>query len=244
MNDLLLLPIGVVVGIINAVAGGGSLLSFPAFLALGYPPLIANVTNAVGVFASNLGAVFGYRSELWKLRKEVLLLCLAAIAGSTVGALLLLRAGEDTFEAIVPWLIVAGSMLMLFQPMIVKRVAAYVGPQHFVLGVIGCGVVAVYGGYFGAAMGIMFMAVFGVLVHQPLQQLNALKNAVGTCVNGTCVVIFGLFSDVVWSAAALLSVGTLIGGVIGSRIAKRLPDRVFRLVVVAVGLVAAVLVSV
>ena len=245
MRDLWLLPAGFIAGICNAIAGGGSLLTFPVFLALGYPPYIANVTNAVGIFTSNIGAVWGYRTQLRTEPRLVAVLGAAGVLGAVVGSVLLLQTGETAFEALVPFLVAAGALLVLVQPRLVAVVqrSATTAGAHARIAVVVTSVVCIYGGYFGAAMGVMLLGVFGALLHRPLQQLNAYKNAVALCVNATCLVLFALFAPVAWAAAGWMSIGTVLGGLVGARVAKRLSDRYLRLCIVALGLGAAVMVA-
>lgn len=239
MQDLLLAPAGVVVGIINAVAGGGSLVSFPLFLLLGYSPFVANVSNSVGVFPSNFGGLYGYRDELKADRKTAWSLVTAVTLGTAGGAAILLLTGEAVFVAVVPWIIVAGSLMMAAQPWLVKHIKSAHAHRHARLAFVVAFIVGIYGGYFGPGIGVMLMAVFGTFVSERLQKVNALKNAAAFCNNLLCVIVFAIFADIAWTAALAMAAGTLVGGFAGTHVAKKLPDKVFRAIVVAIGLAAA-----
>jgi uncharacterized membrane protein YfcA len=258
---LLLGGVGLVTGAINTVAGGGSLLSFPALLALGYPPLVANVTNTIGVFPSSAGGSLGYRRELAGQARNWVLLAAICTVGSLLGAWLLLVLPASTFEAAVPVLIAAAALLTLAQPWLARRTR---GPNHrrpaaeAVATVPAAGaaeatplvrrwgllvavlLISVYGGYFGAAMGVLLIAVLGLFLRQTLQRVNALKTSLTAVVNGVAAVAFAFLGPVVWSAALVLAGTTMVGGMLGAVIARRLSDRALRLVVVVIGLAAAV----
>jgi uncharacterized membrane protein YfcA len=259
---LLLSGIGLTTGVLNTVAGGGSLLSFPALLALGYPPLIANVTNTVGVFPSSVGGAVGYRRELEGQARRWLLLAAVCTAGSLLGAWLLLVLPESTFEAAVPVLIGVASLLVLVQPWLarslprLRRARARTGSapgaqatpgaapptplwRHWPL-LLTVLAISVYGGYFGAAMGVLLIGVLGLFLGGSLQRTNALKNSLTATVNGVAAVAFLFLGPVVWSVALVLGVSTVLGGMAGALIARRLSDRALRLAVVLIGLGAAV----
>jgi uncharacterized membrane protein YfcA len=261
---LLLGAIGLVTGVINTVAGGGSLLSFPALLALGYSPLVANVTNTFGVFPSSAGGALGYRRELAGQRRTWLLLAAVCTAGSLIGAWLLLVLPASSFEAAVPVLIGTAALLTLAQPWLARRMRARSqrpaavpagagtaataeaaepppAPVHrrwaLLLAVL---LISVYGGYFGAAIGVLLIAVLGLFLHDSLQRNNALKTSLTVVVNGVAAATFSFLGPVVWSAALTLAVATGLGGMLGAVIARRLSDRALRWAVVAIGLAAAV----
>jgi uncharacterized membrane protein YfcA len=266
---LLLGAIGLVTGVVNTVAGGGSLLSFPALLALGYSPLVANVTNTFGVFPSSAGGALGYRRELAGQRRTWMLLAAVCVAGSLIGAWLLLVLPASSFEAAVPVLIASAALLTLAQPWLARRMRARSprpavvpaggapagtaeagtagaeepppAPVHrrwaLLLAVL---LISVYGGYFGAAIGVLLIAVLGVFLHDSLQRNNALKTSLTVVVNGVAAAAFSFLGPVVWSAALTLAAGTGLGGTLGAVIARRLSDRALRWAVVAIGLAAAV----
>jgi uncharacterized membrane protein YfcA len=248
LGALLLGGVGLVTGVINTVAGGGSLLSFPALLALGYPPLVANVTNTAGVFPSSAGGALGYRRELAGQARTWLLLATVCTAGSLLGGWMLLALPASSFEAAVPALIASAALLTLVQPWLGKRIRGRSQARRLVqvplhkrwpllLGVL---LISVYGGYFGAAIGVLLIAVLGLFLPDTLQRNNALKTALTMVVNLVAAVLFAFAGPVVWSAAAVLAVTTVVGGMLGALIARRLSDRALRLAVVVIGLGAAV----
>lgn len=262
MQDLVLLPVGVIVGITNALAGGGSLLSFPVFLALGYSPFSANVTNSVGVLASNIGAMWGYHAYLRSNVGTATKFALVGAAGSVVGAELLLSGGEKSFGRIVPWLIGAGTVLVLVQPLVARAVANHLRttnliadsisesesrtPAHAnknvsVFALVCAGALAIYCGYFGVAMGVMFLGVIGLATTMSLQAINAHKIAFTASANLVCAVLFLAFANVAIAAALYMGAGCLVGGVVGSRIASRMSDKFLRPVIAMIGLVAVVM---
>lgn len=241
VESLLILFVGFVAGNVNTVVGSGTLLTFPTLLALGYPPLIANVTNTIGLAPGSLSGAVGYRRELVGQRDRLARLGVIAAFGGVLGAALLLWLPDDAFERIVPVLILVACGLVIVQP----RLAGFVrgratgaharrGESKLVpLAVTGT---SVYGGYFGAAQGVILMALLGVLVDDELQRLNALKNALTTVVNGTSAVVFALTTAVAWDAALLLAIGSIIGGQSGARVGRRMNPTLLRIAIVTIGL--------
>lgn len=237
---------GVAAGTINAVVGSGTLITFPVLLALGVSPVTANVSNSVGLVPGSLSAIIGYRAELAGQRSRILRLGLASLLGGTAGALLLLVLPGSAFDAIVPVLIGLGVLLVILGPALQRRVAGRADdrgglPEHGVWwvwpSVLGAGV---YGGYFGAAQGVLLLAVLGIGVDDTMQRHNALKNALAFVVNGVAAVVFIFAAHVDWRVAALIAGGSVVGGQIGVTIGKRLPPVAFRAVIVVVGVVAIV----
>jgi uncharacterized membrane protein YfcA len=235
---------GVVTGAVNAIAGGGSLLTFPVLLAAGLSPVSANVTNTVGVVPGTLGGSLGYRRELVGQRPRAIALGVPAGLGAIAGGLILLVAPAGVFKAIVPVLIAGACVLLLLQPRLAAAMAhrrtAHAGRSVQ----IGAFFVGVYGGYFGAAIGVMLLGLLGLLVEDTLQRLNALKNVLGGVINGTAAVLFCFIAPVSWPAALALAIGTTIGGRSGATLARKIPDRPLRLGIVAVGLTVAVILAV
>lgn len=235
---------GVAAGTINTVVGSGTLITFPTLLAFGVPPVTANVSNTVGLVPGSISGAIGYRRELVGQRSRVLRLCVASLIGGTAGAVLLLVLPEDAFAAIVPALIVLGLVLVVLQP----RISAWVSRRHDATGGMpyhgtwwvwpGVALTGVYGGYFGAAQGVLLMAVLGTGVDEDLQRLNAVKNVLATVVNAVAGLIFIVVADVDWWVALLIGVGSVIGGQIGATVGRRLPSAVLRVVIVLVGLAA------
>jgi uncharacterized protein len=231
---------GFAAGTMNAVVGAGSLVSFPALLAAGVPPLTANVTNTVGLLPGALSAVHGYRAELTGRRATLVPLCVAGGIGGLVGGLLLLAFPSSTFEAVVPFLLVLAGLLTAVQPQVSRWVAGRrsVSPHGgpFLLGAVG--LTAVYGGYFGAAQGIMLLAILGAALAQDLQRTNGLKNVLAGLVNGVAGLIFIFAAHVAWAPAAIIAAGSIAGAQLGARYGRRLPAGALRALIVAVGLAA------
>jgi uncharacterized membrane protein YfcA len=238
---VLLAGAGLGAGGVNAVAGGGSLISFPALLAAGYPSVTANVTNAVAVLPGYLGGSVAYRAELRGQAARIRAFGLTAGAGAAVGAALLLVSSESVFEAIVPWLILASCALLALQPRAAGWAEAHrhrAGSRAVLHGALF--LAAVYGGYFGAGLGIMLLAVLGVFVDDDLQRLNALKGVLSLLIAVVTAVGFALFGPIEWGAAAIVGAASLAGGALGVRVARRLPASALRGLVVAFGTAVAV----
>jgi uncharacterized membrane protein YfcA len=226
--------------------GSGTLITFPVLLACGLPAVTANVSNNVGLVPGSLSAVIGYRAELRGQRGRVLRLASASFLGAAAGAVLLLVLPSSAFDTIVPALIALGVLLVVVGPAISRRVAARAEarggmPDHGVWwvwpAVLGAGV---YGGYFGAAQGVLLMAILGIGVADTMQRHNATKNALSLVVNAVAAVVFLFVAHLDWRAVALIAVGSVIGGQIGSTVGRRLPPGVLRGVIVVVGVVAIV----
>lgn len=233
---------GLAAGIINVVVGSGTLITFPTLLALGFPPVTANVSNSLGLVPGSLAGAIGYRKELAHQRARVLKFGAASVLGAVGGAFLLLNLPADAFTVIVPVLIALALILVVLQPKLAKWVAARRDGEHagdggpwLLLAVFGTGV---YGGYFGASQGIIMLGVTGVVLGEDIQKLNALKNATTGMVNLVSGLIFIFIAHVAWEAVVALAVGSVLGGLIGARIGKRLPPTVLRGVIVVVGLIA------
>ncbi len=248
---------GVAAGTINTVVGSGTLITFPTLLAFGIPPVTANVSNTIGLAPGSLSGAIGYRRELRGQRARLVRLGMASLVGGIAGALLLLVLPSAAFDAIVPVLILLGCALVVAGPRIARRVAAraearggiaehgswWVWPAVALAGV--------YGGYFGAAQGVLLMAILGIGVVDSMQRHNATKNVLALIVNGIAAVVFvvlafldvpglsiGGSETVNWSAAGLIAIGAVIGGQLGATVGRRLPANVLRGVIVVVGLIA------
>ena len=244
LEALAVLAAGLFAGTINTVVGSGSLVTFPVLLGLGYSPLVANVTNTVGLVPGSLSGVLGYRSELVGQRSRLLRLGSASLLGGITGGLLLL-ARPDAFQAIVPWLVIGASLLMAAQPSVSGWLRRRQGdapprPSRVLLPAL-IFLAGVYGGYFGAAQGIILLAVLGTLEQDRLQRLNATKNVLALLVNAVAAVLFIAVSPVAWPAAVVLAVGAIVGGQVGARVGRRIPDALLRVVVVVFGLAVGVL---
>lgn len=236
-----LLAAGLAAGTVNAVAGGGSLISFPALLGVGYPSVTANVTNSVAVLPGYLGGSLGYRRELHGQRGRALALAATSAVGAAAGSALLLLGSEQTFESIVPFLILFSCALLAAEPALSKRVPRPERENSVRLHVMEFGA-AVYGGYFGAGLGIMLLAVLALSIDDELQRLNALKGLLSLLIGAVAAVSFAIFGPVVWEAAGIMAVASLLGGQAGVGVARRLPEAALRAGVIAFGVgVAAVL---
>ena len=233
-----LLVAGLFAGGVNAVAGGGSLLVFPALLAVGFPPLAANVTNSVAQWPGYVGIVIGARQDLRGQRRRILLTSAVAVVGSAVGCVLLLVLPAAVFDAVVPALVLLASVLMALQPRIKKWIGAPEpgAPDRSAALLPAVFLAAVYGGYFGGALGVILIATLSLCANDTLVRLNALKGLLSLVIATVTVVIFAIGAPVDWLAVALLAPTTLVGGFLGARLARRLPENVLRWVVVVLGL--------
>lgn len=229
---------GLVAGAVNAIAGGGSLLLFPALIAAGYGTLAANVTNSVALWPGYLGGVAGYRAELAGQRRRLVGLSAVAAVGAAAGCGLLLGTPEGAFDVVVPFLVLAASLLLAVQPRVKELVGAGTRPRVLYPAV---GVAAVYGGYFGGALGVILLGTLALTVQDSLRRLNAVKAVLSLVVSTVTVIAFGVFGPVDWVAVAVIAPAALLGGYVGAKIARRLDDRLLRRGVVVFGIAVAVL---
>lgn len=243
-DDLVVALGGLGAGLINGIAGGGSLVSFPALLAVGQTALAANVTSTVGIWTGYLGSVAGFRKELASQAGRVRALAPVGLAGGLTGAVLLLVTSEDLFDGLAPFLILAACALFAAQPLLATRVRARPHPggrptdtPRVVL--VGTFLAAVYGGYFGAGLGVILLAVLGLALDDELVRINGLRGVLALLVNSVAVVVFAARADVAWGFAGILAVTSLLGGYLGARLARQLPAPVLRVVVITFGLTAA-----
>ncbi|HEX3842536.1 MAG TPA: sulfite exporter TauE/SafE family protein [Acidimicrobiales bacterium] len=231
---------GFAAGTINVIVGSGSLVTFPTLLALGYPPLLANVSNNVGLVPGTVSGVLAYRPELVGQRSRLLRLGTASLLGGLAGAGLLLGLPGNVFRAAVPALILVACILMALQPRLSRMLQEGDPKAHGGIGLfVGVFLTGVYGGYFGAAQGVILIALLAIFVDDDLQRLNGTKNVLAMVVNTVASVLFIIFSTLSWSVVGLIAAGSIIGGQVGARIGRRLPAAVLRWVIVAVGLVVA-----
>ncbi len=242
-----ILAAGGAAGAVNAVVGSGSLITFPTLLAFGIPPVIANVSNNVGIVGGNVTGAAGYRRELAGQRRRLLRLGVFATAGAVTGAAALLLLPSTSFQVIVPVLILISCALVIVQPWLSRRIAArrHQGEpdsEERLSPVLAAGVFgsAVYGGYFGAAQGVLVMGLLGTFVDEPLQRVNGAKNVLVGLVNGAAAVAYILFAHVNWLVVPLIAVGSAGGGVVGARYGRRLSPVALRIFVVLIGLVAVI----
>jgi uncharacterized membrane protein YfcA len=235
---LLVAAAALVAGAVNAVAGGGTLLSFPALLLLGFPALTANVTNTIGLLPGYAGGSVAYRAELSVQRERIRFLAPISIVGAVVGAILLTRTSNHVFAAIVPWLILLACALLLVQPLVTSRVAVHRSEheQHRspVLAVAQF-LSGVYGAFFGAGLGVMMLAVLGLFIRDDLQRINALKGIMQLIINVVAACYFAFFGPVSWLAVLVMVPTSAAGGFIGVALARRLSPAVLRGVVVVFG---------
>ena len=239
----LLAGAGLMAGAVNAVAGGGSLISFPALLAAGYPPVAANVTNTVALFPGYAGSVAGGRPELVGQGSAVRVLSITGVIGGIGGAALLLTTPSDVFEAVVPFLILLACALLVVQPRLAKIVqqrASQRRSAHSPVMLLAVLLAAVYGAYFGAGLGVLLLGVLGVFLAEPLRRINALKNVSSLVINTVALVAFGLFGPVEWEAVLVIAVAALAGGFLGAKVASRIPSTLLRAAVVLYGVVVSV----
>jgi uncharacterized membrane protein YfcA len=286
LRALAIFAAGLAAGTINTVVGSGTLITFPTLLAFGYPPVLANVSNNVGLVPGVASGVYGYRSELGGQRRRLIRLGSASVCGGLVGAILLLTLPQSAFKDIVPGLIGLAVVMVIIQPRLAKWVAerqraraASVGAGATVAGTAGGGttlaggtsvpasaagvgavavaappapaeaiggpvlwvlvfLAGIYGGYFGAAQGVLLIGMLGIALNDSLQRINAAKNVLAGLVNGLAAVVFILATHVDWGVAGLIAAGSIIGGQVGARIGKRLPPWGLRVVIVCVGTLA------
>ena len=273
LSLLVLLVMGVVAGAINAAVGSGSLLTLPVLMALGLPPGVAVRTNTVGMFFSTVGSVLGYRREIAEERRHLTPLVLTALLGASAGALLLLTSPAEALDVVVPVLIVVALALVVLQKPLTtalrsrseKRAehraaadgagaegatdagASADGSERSPLrspALVGSiGAASVYGGYFTAAQGVLYLGILGVFTGRPMGSVNSVKNLLSLCVNLAAALIyviafFVIDAQVVWAASAAIAVGSLLGGFFGAHLAKRLPEWALRGVIVVVALAA------
>jgi uncharacterized membrane protein YfcA len=245
-------------GVMNAIAGGGTLLTFPALIALGIPPIHANATSTVALWPGALGSMWGYRSELRGSRLWAVGFAFPSLLGGGVGAWLLLRTPPDRFAALVPWLVLGATALFMVQRPVMRRFAssgrspssglAHADrdtiltrslPPFSIL--IFQFFIAIYGGYFGAGVGILMLAALGFMGLNNIHRMNGLKNWGGLCMNAVAAAMFAFSTLVSWPIALAMAAGSVAGGYIGSRTAQRVSQELVRATVVGIGLISGVL---
>jgi uncharacterized protein len=244
---------GFAAGGINAVVGSGTLVTFPVLLAVGLPPVTATVSNSLGLVPGNLTGAIGYRRELAGQRRLLLRLLPASVFGALTGAFLLLHLPASSFEAIVPVLIGLAVILVATQPAIQKALRSrrpadddgieqHIGPGRMAALFAGAYATGTYGGYFAASQGVLQIGIFGLLLRESLQRLNAIKNVLTTAVNGVAAAAYVVVAAdrIDWRASALIAVGAIAGGYLGARFGRRLPSAILRTAIVLLGIVAIV----
>jgi uncharacterized protein len=243
LHALAIFAAGIAAGAINAVVGSGTLFTFPVLLGVGYAPVIANVSNTIGLVPGSATGAYGYRRELRGQRRRTIPLAAASLLGGTTGAILLLSLPASAFKTIVPVFIAIALLLIVFQPRLTRALAHRRRPAHANAGPLATLCVyasGVYGGYFGAAQGILLLAILGLAIDEDLQRINALKVVLAGLVNLIAAIVFVFAAHVAWGAAGLIAVGATIGGFVGAHAGRRLPENALRAVIVVVGVVAIV----
>ncbi|THA78747.1 sulfite exporter TauE/SafE family protein [Streptomyces sp. A0592] len=247
-ESLAVLAAGIGAGTINTIVGSGTLITFPVLLATGLPPVTANVSNTLGLVPGSISGAIGYRKELRGQRARILRLGSVSLVGGLAGAALLLALPSDSFDTIVPVLIALALVLVVLQPRLAaslrRRQEAAGGdtghPDGGPLLLGGMLFSSAYGGYFGAAQGVLYLGLMGLLLQDDLQRINAVKNVIAALVNGIAAVFFLFVAEFDWTAVLLIAVGSTIGGQIGAKVGRRLPPTILRGVIVTVGILAIV----
>ena len=244
-NEILIFLAAVTAGFINAMAGGGTLVSFPVLLALGISPVVANVTNTVALVPGTVGGMWAQRDAFKSQYSRLMMLLPVAIAGGIAGGLLILNTSEDAFRSIIPYLILMATLLLAAQVRIKNWVTQRIGHAHhenhnpiFMMSAVF--LAAVYGGYFGAGLGVILMAVLGLVTDESMTRLNFLKQALGFVINLAAAIYFAFSGKVDWGIAAIMILGSLLGGWIGGKLANRIQPGILRWIVVTAGLIAAI----
>lgn len=236
----------VAAGVINAIAGGGTLITFPTLLALGVPPISANVTNTVALCPGFIGGILGQFKDLRGQRRRFWTFLGVSTIGGVAGSILLLRTGEGIFMAIVPFLILTASCLLAIQGLVRiwllrRSFSNEAGPGNETWAVVLIGLAAVYGGYFGVAMSVVVLCLLGFLINDTLTRLNAIKQAVAFGANSAAAVLFVFSGKVIWATALVMAVGALMGGLMGGRLAGHIKPDTLRWTVVSLGIVLSVI---
>lgn len=234
----LLVVAGLAAGTVNAIAGGGSLISFPSLIAIGLPPVAANVTNSIAVCPGYLSSVLGSRADLAGQGRRLRRIMPTGVLGAVIGCGLLLGTPARAFELVVPFLVLGAAATLAFQSRLrdlVGHPRAMASRRQAVTVQAVVFVGAVYGGYFGAALGVMLVAALALVLDESLNRINALKNVLSATVGVVTVVVFAIFGPVHWGAALTLAPATVVGGYAGARLARRLPARLLRALIVAFG---------
>jgi uncharacterized membrane protein YfcA len=245
--EFLLIGIAAVIaGAVNALAGGGTLITFPMLTFVGVPAVVANITNTVALCPGYLGATWAQRSDLKGQTKRLWLFLPISLLGGILGGILLLNTGEKIFQALVPWLILLASGLLATQNWLrnwLMRRSGETGTMVFPeqWAILPVGIAAIYGGYFGAGLSVIILAVLGVLLNDSLRQINALKQAIAFSVNISVAIFFVFSGNILWSAALVMAIGALIGGIIGGRIASLIKPELLRQIVVSIGVIVAII---
>ncbi|MCU1455415.1 MAG: anion permease [Acidimicrobiales bacterium] len=230
---------GMGAGGVNAMMGSGSLITFPTLLAVGYAPVTANVSNNIGLVPGSVSGALGFRRELEGQGSRARTLAIGSGLGGLLGAVLLLTLPSQVFDAVVPVLVLVACLMLALQPSVARLVARRRSADARDVGVAPLAIAflaGVYGGYFGAAQGVILLAMLGVLVPDELKRSNALKNVLAGTVNGVAALVFIVFAHVAWLAVVLVAAGAVVGGALGARVGRRVPPTVLRVMVVVLGI--------
>ena len=245
-NEVLIFLAAVAAGFINAMAGGGTLVSFPVLLAVGISPIVANVTNTVALVPGTIGGMWAQRDAFRSQYQRLLKLLPVSIVGGVAGGLLILNTSEDAFKSLIPYLILGATLLLGFQIRIKNWVTSRIGQAHsehhnpvFMLSLVF--LAAIYGGYFGAGLGVILMATLGLVTDENMTRLNFLKQALGFAINLAAAIYFAFSGKVNWMIAFVMIFGSLLGGWIGGRLAGNMKPEILRWIVVSAGLIAAMI---
>jgi uncharacterized protein len=242
MPQIVIFLAAVLAGAVNAIAGGGTLITFPALLWIGRNSIMANATNTVALWPGSMAGMLGFRRDLMTVRRWLYWLALPSLAGGAIGAWLLLRTPTRTFDRLIPFLILGATLLLAAQGIITSRLqvvaraheepaagwVTFVFTFQFAVGI--------YGGYFGAGIGILMLAALGLIGLTDMHQMNGLKNLLALCINGVAAIWFAFSHAVVWSDAALMAAGSIAGGFLGARVAHRFGRKFVRTAVIVIGL--------
>jgi uncharacterized protein len=237
LEALAVLAAGAVAGGVNAVVGSGSLITFPTLLAVGYSPVTANVSNCVGLVPGGVSGSFGYRRELRGQWRRCAILGVGTTIGAVVGGVLLLELPGEVFDAVVPALILFAVALMAFRP----TPKLHEGSNNMPGGIASSFAVGIYGGYFGAAQGIILISLLRLSFSENLQVLNAIKNVLAGVANAVAGVLFIVLADVAWGAALLIAAGSVVGALVGARYGRRIPQEILRRIVIVYGVIVAII---
>jgi uncharacterized membrane protein YfcA len=245
MNEVFLFVVGIVVGAMNAIAGGGMLVGFPALLAVGLPAIVANASTSIIVLPGSISATYGYRKYLRRVPRQYLLLLLPAVVGAAIGSTLLRHTSPSRFEQFVPELILLAVVLFAFQPVLYHQLHRHLhGPKRLrgskqLLLITGLAVVplALYGGYFGAGFGFIMLAFLGFTkLHDHIHRINALKNIITICIASTSLACLYSSHLIDWHHGLVMGAGCLLGGYFGSVLTQKIPSHIIRLIVIIIGL--------
>jgi len=244
LNEILIFLAAVTAGFINAMAGGGTLVSFPVLLAVGIPPIAANVTNTVALVPGTIGGMWAQREAFRSQYQRLIKLIPVSVIGGVTGGLLILNTSEDAFRSLIPYLILGATLLLGFQVRIKNWVVSRIGHVHkehqnpiFMLFLVF--LAAIYGGYFGAGLGVILMATLGLVTDESMTRLNFLKQALGFAINLAAAIYFAFSGKVDWMVALVMIFGSLLGGWVGGSLAGKMKPEILRWVVVSAGLIAA-----